>query len=207
MVYKLFSTCYSLNVCVCVSVHHIKVLVKTIDPSSWIVHTPSLNHLKDKFRIATSNAQSPVRKNKWASEQETHSFIFHFEKYHGYRGVFVYSERVRNTNDRQLALHLQSARPWGAVGTAVSCSTRSASRGSSCPQLRCRAPCWFSRQVTRLLQPRRLWSARLPSLWDFPGKNTRVLEYSPEYWAAISFTMGSSWPRDWTPVSCWLRYQ
>ena len=31
-------------------------------------------------------------------------------------------------------------------------------------------------------------------LWDFPGRDTE--------WVAISFSRGSSWPRDWTRVSC-----
>ena len=42
--------------------------------------------------------------------------------------------------------------------------------------------------------PHGLYPARLFCLWDFPGKNTGVV--------AISSSRGSSWPRDWTWVSC-----
>ena len=45
-----------------------------------------------------------------------------------------------------------------------------------------------------LLQPRELEPTRLLCPWDFSGKNTGVL--------AISFSRGSSWPRDQTYVSC-----
>ena len=41
-----------------------------------------------------------------------------------------------------------------------------------------------------------LWAvpARFPCLWDCPGKNTE--------WVAISSSRRSSWPRNWTQVSC-----
>jgi len=39
-----------------------------------------------------------------------------------------------------------------------------------------------------------LWPARLLCPWDAPGKNLE--------WIAIPFSKGSSWPRDWTQVSC-----
>ena len=51
-------------------------------------------------------------------------------------------------------------------------------------------------EVTQLcltLRPHRLWPARLLRPWDSPGKNTGV--------GAISFSRGSSRPRDWTQVS------
>jgi len=38
-----------------------------------------------------------------------------------------------------------------------------------------------------------LWPSRLLCPWDFPFKNTRILE-----WVAISFSRRSSWLRDWT---------
>ena len=43
------------------------------------------------------------------------------------------------------------------------------------------------------LQPHGLQPTRLFCPWNFPGKNTGV---------AISFSKGSSWPRDWTCISC-----
>ena len=46
------------------------------------------------------------------------------------------------------------------------------------------------------LQPYELYPARLLCPWDFPGKNTGV--------AAISYSRGSSRPRDLTGVSCVL---
>ena len=44
------------------------------------------------------------------------------------------------------------------------------------------------------LWPRGWQPTRLLCPWDSP---TRILE-----WVAISFSRGSSWPRDWTQVSC-----
>ena len=46
----------------------------------------------------------------------------------------------------------------------------------------------------QLLQPHGLQPSRLLCPWDFPGKNTRVV--------AISFSRGSSQPRDQNRVSC-----
>ena len=54
-------------------------------------------------------------------------------------------------------------------------------------------PCWwlvvYYLSHIQILQPH----VRLLCPWDFPGKNTEVV--------AISFSKGSSWPRDWTQVS------
>ena len=44
------------------------------------------------------------------------------------------------------------------------------------------------------LCPHVLQPARRLCPWDFPGKNTRVV--------GMSSSKGSSWPRDWTVVSC-----
>ena len=44
------------------------------------------------------------------------------------------------------------------------------------------------------LQPHGLQPTRLPCPWDSPGKNTGVVSHS--------LLQGSTWPRDWTPVSC-----
>ena len=53
--------------------------------------------------------------------------------------------------------------------------------------LSCFSPVWLF--VT-------LWTAACQAFcpWDSPGKNTGLV--------AISFSRGSSWPRDWTQVSC-----
>ena len=48
------------------------------------------------------------------------------------------------------------------------------------------------------LGPHELYPARLLCLWDFPGK---ILE-----WVVISFSRGSSWPRDWIHVYCIFRW-
>ena len=59
-----------------------------------------------------------------------------------------------------------------------------------------------SQSRVRLLQPHGLQPARLLCPWDFPG---RILE-----WVTISFSRGSSQPRDRTHVSCicrWFLYQ
>ena len=48
--------------------------------------------------------------------------------------------------------------------------------------------------VSDTLQPHGLWPARLLCPWNFPGKNLE--------WVAISFSRGSSRPRDQTQVSC-----
>ena len=48
--------------------------------------------------------------------------------------------------------------------------------------------------VSDTLQPHGLWPARLLCPWNFPGKNLE--------WVAISFSRGSSRPRDQTQVFC-----
>ena len=48
--------------------------------------------------------------------------------------------------------------------------------------------------VSNPLWPHVLQPTRLLCPWDFPGKNTGV--------GCHSFSRGSSWPRDWTLVSC-----
>ena len=44
------------------------------------------------------------------------------------------------------------------------------------------------------LRPHGLQPTRLLCPWDFPGKDTGM--------GCHSFSRGSSWPRDWTQVSC-----
>ena len=61
----------------------------------------------------------------------------------------------------------------------------------------CTCVCARARSVmsnSPLYDPGTVASARLLCLWDFPGKNTGVV--------VISFSRGSSWPRDQTQVSC-----
>ena len=48
------------------------------------------------------------------------------------------------------------------------------------------------------LLPHGLWAARFFCLWNFPGKNTGV--------GCHFLLQGSSWPRDWTHISC-ISYQ
>ena len=48
--------------------------------------------------------------------------------------------------------------------------------------------------ISDSLQPHGLYPTRFLCPWDFPG---RILE-----WVAISFSNGSSWPRDRTHISC-----
>ena len=58
--------------------------------------------------------------------------------------------------------------------------------------------------VSDSLWPMAYSPARLPCLWNFPGKYTGV--------ACLFYTRGSSQPRDWTQVSCiscigrWILY-
>ena len=55
--------------------------------------------------------------------------------------------------------------------------------------------CVFSLSiVSDSLQPYGLEPKRLLCPWHFPGKSTRVI--------VISFSRGSSWPREQTPISC-----
>ena len=53
---------------------------------------------------------------------------------------------------------------------------------------------WSEVAQSDYLQPRGLQPARLLYPWNFPGKDTGVV--------AISFSSGSSQPRDGTQVSC-----
>ena len=48
--------------------------------------------------------------------------------------------------------------------------------------------------VSNSLQPHGLEPTGLLCYWDFPGKNTGLVAISP--------SRGSSWPRDWTHISC-----
>ena len=54
--------------------------------------------------------------------------------------------------------------------------------------------CLNAKSCLTLLGPHGLQPARLFSQWNFPRKNTRV--------GCLSFSRRSSWPRDWTCVSC-----
>ena len=53
------------------------------------------------------------------------------------------------------------------------------------------------------LQSHGLLPTKLLCQWDFSKSIERVLQYFPRVleWVAISFSRGSSWPRDWTWVS------
>ena len=53
---------------------------------------------------------------------------------------------------------------------------------------------WSRSVVSDSLGPPGLQPIRLLHPWDFPGKSTE--------WVAISFSRGSSWPRDRTRLSC-----
>ena len=58
----------------------------------------------------------------------------------------------------------------------------------------CVRACAVISVVSDSLQPHGLEPTRLFCYWDFPGKNTGLV--------AISSSRGSSWPRDWTHISC-----
>ena len=82
---------------------------------------------------------------------------------------------------------------------SMSCVTKNGLRrhlSPAAPYLYC--CCSVTKSWPNLCDPMDHSPARLVCPWDFPGKKTRV--------GCHSHLQGSSWPRDWTHVSCIVRY-